>query len=554
MEEQATVSAADIARVAGVGRAAVSNWRRRYGDFPPPVGGTASSPLFALSDVENWLRERGKPFEVPLGERVWQRLRNLGDDLSLSLRVGRMGSFLSRRGSEEWELSPRYDDPELFELLDRFAEEQGAREAFEFLCARYVEAHSRQLSVTAEPVVALMSRLIGPRPGVVLDPACGLGTLLLASGGARLLGQVDDPSISCIAAHRLLLAGADMEMYGAHALTMDSYEGLLADAVVCDPPFNEREWGYDELVGDPRWEYGQPPRGEPELAWVQHCLAHVKPGGLVAIRMPLAAAGRRTGRRIRGNLLRAGALRAVVTVAGADLWLLRRPEPGERPPSRLLLLAEPDPSTVDGLWREHLRGAEVPGAVRIIDLLDEEIDLSPARHQARDEHAGEAFLEVRRHFEAIRPEPPSLAVSDEKPAFTTIGELMKAGVLSVPDSVEAGDVIASPAVPAYVHSGPSVGVDPSVSRYRTDPERLDAAFLAGCLRAAGQIAPTSSTRIDLKRTRVPRLPIETQRAHGEAFTRLAAFEDALREAAESGLELVRLGLAGLTEGQLIPEN
>ncbi|MFD5247615.1 N-6 DNA methylase [Amycolatopsis sp. NPDC058340] len=546
MEEQATVTAADIARIAGVGRAAVSNWRRRYGDFPPPVGGTASSPLFSLLAVESWLRERGKPVEISLGDRVWQRLRNLGDDLALGDRVGRVGSYLSRRGA--WTFSSRYDDAELLGLLDRFAEERGAREAYEFLCERYVEAHSRQLSVTPEPVAALMSRLIGPDPGVVLDPACGLGTLLLASGGTRLLGQVDDPATSCIAAHRLLLAGADMEMYGADALSMDSYEGVLADAVVCDPPFNEREWGYDELIGDPRWEYGQPPRGEPELAWVQHCLAHVKPGGPVVIRMPPAAAGRRTGRRIRGNLLRAGALRAVVTVGGADLWLLRRPEPGERPPSRLLLAT--DPSTVE----EYLRGADVPGTVRIIELLDEEIDLSPARHQARDVHAGEAFLDVRRHFEGIRPELPSLVASDEKLSYVTIGELLKSGVLTVPESVEEGDVVASPIVPAYVHSGETIATEPTMSKYRTDPERLDAAFLAGCLRAAGRLAPTSSTRIDLKRTRIPRLPIETQRAHGAAFTRLAAFEDALREAAESGLELVRLGLVGLTEGQLKPEN
>ncbi len=552
MEEPATVTAADIARIADVGRAAVSNWRRRYGDFPAPVGGTASSPLFSLADVETWLTERGKPFRVSLGDRVWQRLRNLGDDLTLGQRVGRAGAFLSRRGSAEQDSSSRYDDPELLGLLERFADEQGAREAFEFLCERYVEAHSRQLSVTPEPVARLMARLACPEPGVVLDPACGLGTLLLASGGTRLLGQTADPAISCIAAHRLLLAGADMEMYGADALPMDSFEGVLADAVVCDPPFNEREWGYDELVGDSRWEYGQPPRGEPELAWVQHCLAHVKPGGLVAILMPQVAAGRRTGRRIRGNLLRAGALRAVVTIGGSDLWLLRRPVAGERPPSRLLLLA--DPSTVEEQWPDHLSGVEVPGAVRIIELLDEEIDLSPARHQAHDEHLGEAFLEVRQHFERLHVEPPALESSDEPPTFTTIGELVKSGVLTTPDVLAEGDVVASPAVPAYVHNGSELPVEPSLSKYRTDPERLDAAFLAGCLRAAGQIAPTSSTRIDLKRTRIPRYPIETQRAYGRAFTRLAEFEDGLRQAAESGLELVRLGLAGLTEGQLKPEN
>nr|BFE87010.1 hypothetical protein GCM10020093_096110 [Planobispora longispora] len=90
------------------------------------------------------------------------------------------------------------------------------------------------------------------------------------------------------------------------SLREDGLAGALADAVLCDPPFNERAWGYDELTGDSRWEYGLPPRSEPELAWVQHCLAHVRPGGLVAILMPAAAASRRPGKRIRGNLLRAG--------------------------------------------------------------------------------------------------------------------------------------------------------------------------------------------------------------------------------------------------------
>ncbi|NEC23103.1 restriction endonuclease subunit M, partial [Streptomyces parvus] len=75
MPENATeVTAAGIARLAGVGRAAVSNWRRRYADFPQPVGGTGTSPSFALSEVEQWLRDQGKLAEVPLRERVWQEV------------------------------------------------------------------------------------------------------------------------------------------------------------------------------------------------------------------------------------------------------------------------------------------------------------------------------------------------------------------------------------------------------------------------------------------------------------------------------------------------
>ncbi|MFD1669625.1 hypothetical protein ACFSJI_30355, partial [Streptomyces calvus] len=75
MQDNATeVTAAGIARLAGVGRAAVSNWRRRHADFPRPVGGTETSPSFALLEVENWLRRHGKLAEVPLKERVWQQL------------------------------------------------------------------------------------------------------------------------------------------------------------------------------------------------------------------------------------------------------------------------------------------------------------------------------------------------------------------------------------------------------------------------------------------------------------------------------------------------
>lgn len=65
MQHNATeVTAAGIARLAGVGRAAVSNWRRRHADFPKPVGGTETSPSFALAEVESWLRDQGKLAEV----------------------------------------------------------------------------------------------------------------------------------------------------------------------------------------------------------------------------------------------------------------------------------------------------------------------------------------------------------------------------------------------------------------------------------------------------------------------------------------------------------
>ncbi|WP_392973119.1 class I SAM-dependent DNA methyltransferase [Streptomyces sp. LN245] len=107
--------------------------------------------------------------------------------------------------------------------------------------------------------------------------------------------------------------------------------------MLCNPPFAVRDWGHDELAYDPRWAYGVPPRAESELAWVQHALAHLAPGGYAVLLLPPAAASRASGRRVRAELVRAGALRAVVALpvgasvplhVGLQIWILRRPEPG----------------------------------------------------------------------------------------------------------------------------------------------------------------------------------------------------------------------------------
>ncbi|GAA3133535.1 hypothetical protein GCM10020001_065030 [Nonomuraea salmonea] len=94
MSHDPTVNAGDIARLAGVGRAAVSNWRRRHDDFPQPIGGTANQPLFSLRQVESWLRRYGKSYQVSLGDRAWQRLKAAGD-LRLGELVARAGALLT---------------------------------------------------------------------------------------------------------------------------------------------------------------------------------------------------------------------------------------------------------------------------------------------------------------------------------------------------------------------------------------------------------------------------------------------------------------------------
>ena len=651
MKDHPTVAASDIARLANVGRAAVSNWRRRFPDFPKPVAGSSASPLYSLRDVTDWLTRHGKPFTLTPCDRIWQHLRGAVDDLRLGELVGYVGAFLvfHHREPERWraltdrsdqalvsaltetlrsavpELPPAVGEPDpqwvaIVRMVAEAANRHGPETLFDFLCERYLEVHSRRYSPTPPAVADLMVSLAEVPGGSVLDPACGTGTILLAAarhGATGLHGQDVDPTSALLTAARLLLRDQPAHVAVGDSLRQDAFAGNLMDAVVSNPPFGERSWGYDELTSDPRWEHGLPPRSESELAWVQHCLAHVKPGGRIVIMMPAVAASRRAGRRIRGNLLRSGALRAVISLPGngagaggaPDLWVLQRPD--GRHHARILVAAAGEPARAVAAVQAFLadENALPSGPCRsldIIDLLDEEIDVSPQRHLAEQASGGvtSRFPEVRsRMLTATKTLTASLSdlPRPDQPAalpHTTVGELAQAGAVvirqapikamakggeravltvndvrqnrpptgfatPVPGSVvlEPGDVVLpvvfrEPAVRVITEGGALLG--PQLLLLRADLARLDPYFLAGFVRVAQSRAASfgaaGSVRFDVRRVALPRLPISVQRDYGESFRQLMDLERTIRETAELGEQLVRLGFAGLADGTLQPRS
>ncbi|MEV0123461.1 N-6 DNA methylase [Streptomyces sp. NPDC050703] len=677
-DKSTEVTAAGIARLAGVGRAAVSNWRRRHGDFPKPVGGTDTSPAFALAEVERWLRAQGKLVEVPLRERVWQQLAGHPAGPSTALTHTGLALLLLRDRPPAWlALSAVSDErlaallpealdeavtarfgirrrravrvPEPAELLPsvpllrgaaELAAELGARRTYEFLLGRQLDANPRQYTLTPEGPAALMAQIAGPAR-TVLDPACGTGALLRAAPARPdqyLYGQDSAPELAALTALRLALhSDATVRTMAADTLRADAYDDRRADAVLCHPPFNERNWGHDELAYDPRWTYGFPARAESELAWVQHALARLVDGGTAVLLMPPAAASRRSGRRIRADLLRRGALRAVIALpAGVappynlplHVWVLRRPGPAVPPAPGLLLVEAAGAPAAEGhdrhwpavqdavldAWHAFDKHgtADRPGLARsvpVLELLDDEVDLAPARRlpppaadgattdlAAVRDGLGEALRRAADLNPALPPGDPAAA---PRPPLTTVGELARAGALSLhtgtgtgtggvplltdhdvltggapsgtaPEAAaddtavrtEPGDVVVpvfGGGAAARVIDGATAGaaLGRGLTLLRPDPAALDPWFLAGFLRGtanhrrASSYASTSA-RLDVRRLELPRLPLAGQRGYSERFRELAAFEDALRRAAGLGERLVRGMHDGLTEGTLPP--
>jgi type I restriction enzyme M protein len=58
---------------------------------------------------------------------------------------------------------------------------------------------------------------------------------------------------------------------------------LRADHIMANPPFNISDWWNEKLANDPRWQYGTPPAGNANFAWLQHILYHLKPTGAAGV-------------------------------------------------------------------------------------------------------------------------------------------------------------------------------------------------------------------------------------------------------------------------------
>lgn len=201
---------------------------------------------------------------------------------------------------------------------------------------------------TPRGIARLVAGLAGPRPGErVLDPVCGSGRLLVeAARWAGLQGTQNGAAVVCgrdistearrVAAMNLTLNSLPGDLgTGAVDSLRGGPTGLAADVVLANPPFKMPGWGHDELVGDPRWCFGQPPRASANFAWVQHVLSELSPSGRAVVLLAEGATRSSRGEeaQIRQRMVEADVLAGVVALPaglfphtrfGATLWFLSK--------------------------------------------------------------------------------------------------------------------------------------------------------------------------------------------------------------------------------------
>ena len=288
---------------------------------------------------------------------------------------------------------------------------------------------------TPRSVVKTLVEMLEPYQGRVYDPAAGSGGMFVQSaefvkahGGKRtdisVYGQEFTDTTWKLAKMNLALRGieADMGPRSADSFTDDLHPDLRADFVIANPPFNVSDWWDAKLEGDPRWQYGTPPQGNANFAWVQHFIHHLSPRGTAGFVLANGSLSSKTGGEgeIRRKLVEADLVDCIVAMPDklffntgipVSLWFVskarhgnghreRRGEVlfidarrlGTMESRRLRVLTDDDITKIADTyhaWRNHDGGYhDVPGFARAVSL--DEISnhnyvLTPGRYVGTEE-------------------------------------------------------------------------------------------------------------------------------------------------------------------------
>jgi type I restriction enzyme M protein len=167
---------------------------------------------------------------------------------------------------------------------------------YEYFLGRFAAAEGKSGGEFFTPrcVVKLLVEMIEPLKGRVYDPCCGSGGMFVQSerfveahGGRRddlsIYGQESNPTTWKLARMNLAIRGIDANLgpENGDSFLRDLHPDLKADFILANPPFNMSYWGGETLRNDVRWkQFGVPPAGNANYAWIQHFIHHLSPRGI----------------------------------------------------------------------------------------------------------------------------------------------------------------------------------------------------------------------------------------------------------------------------------
>lgn len=221
---------------------------------------------------------------------------------------------------------------------------------FEYFLGEFALAEGKKGGqfYTPRSVVELLVEMLEPYQGRVFDPCCGSGGMFVQSekfvtdhqgrvNDISIYGQESNQTTWRLCKMNLAIRGIDssqVKWNNEGSFLNNAHKDLKADFIIANPPFNVSDWGGDLLRKDGRWQYGVPPVGNANYAWIQHFIYHLAPGGQAGFVLAKGSLTSKTSGEgeIRQALIEAGLIDCIVNLPGklflntqipASLWFLR---------------------------------------------------------------------------------------------------------------------------------------------------------------------------------------------------------------------------------------
>lgn len=288
-------------------------------------------------------------FEIPEGCH-WKNVRETTVNVGLAIEKALRGIEQANQeqlygifGDAQWSNKNKLSDRLLTDLIEHFSqytlsnslvEPDILGNAYEYLIKHFADLTNKKAGefYTPRSVVHLLGLILDPHEGqTIYDPACGTGGMLLECVDhlkdnnedyrtLKLFGQEKNLTSSSIARMNMFLHGIeDFQISRGDTLRQPAFfaaDGLKTfDCVIANPPFSLKEWGAENWANDPfgRNIAGVPPKGNGDMAWVQHMIKSMNSTGRMTVVLPHGALFRKGAEgRIRKELLKQDLLEAVI--------------------------------------------------------------------------------------------------------------------------------------------------------------------------------------------------------------------------------------------------
>lgn len=170
---------------------------------------------------------------------------------------------------------------------------------FEYFLGEFALAEGKKGGqfYTPRSIVELLVAMLEPFKGRVMDPCCGSGGMFVQSEkfvrehqgrikDISIYGQESNQTTWRLAKMNLAIRGIEssqVKWNNEGSFLNDALKDVRADYILANPPFNDSDWSGDMLRKDARWQYGVPPAGSANFAWLQHFAFHLAPAGQAGI-------------------------------------------------------------------------------------------------------------------------------------------------------------------------------------------------------------------------------------------------------------------------------